>query len=237
MSAMFWSRRRIEPSVAGTRPRRARPSVDLPLPLSPTSPTTSPRLSSRLTLSTALMVPVSRPNSLASVPPRSSKCTERSRTSTMVLDPLRASGFVDNGQLLLLQWLFPTRRNLVLRADQPALDPAAPRTLDVHGVLACTDIHRVRTARVEAASVRGVDEIRRGAGDEVQPGRVERDRRAEQLRGVGMLRPPKPSRAPPLPHDPAGVHHRHSITRLGNDADVVRDQQQRRLEVAAQVIE
>src|SRR5215213_10364419 len=170
MSAMFWSRRWMEPAVAGTKPRSARPSVDLPLPLSPTTPTTSPRRSSRSTPSTALIVPMSRPNSRASVPPRSSKCTERRRTSTRLLDALRASGFVCNSQLLLPQWLLATRRDLVLRADQPAFHTTTARPLDVDRVLGCADVHRLRTARVEPASIGWVNEIRRCAGDEVQPG-------------------------------------------------------------------
>src|SRR4051812_7296504 len=135
----------MDPCVAGTRPSRARPSVDLPLPLSPTSPTTSPRRSSRLTPSTALMVPVSRPKSRDRVPPRSSKCTERSCTSTNVLDTLGASGFVGNGQLLPLQWVLATRRDLALRASEPALDTATARALDVDRVLGRADVHRFRT--------------------------------------------------------------------------------------------
>src|SRR3954452_20377974 len=125
----------MEPCVAGTRPRSGRPSVDLPLPLSPTSPTTSPRRSSRLTPSTALIVPVSRPKRRERVPPRSSKCTERSRTSTRYGAALAVSGFVCNGQLLVLEWLLATGRDLVLRADQPALHAAASGTLDVDRVL------------------------------------------------------------------------------------------------------
>ena len=55
--------------------RSVRPRVLLPQPLSPTSPSVSPRTTSKLTPSTAFTVPRTRPSS----PPRTGKCVLRSR--------------------------------------------------------------------------------------------------------------------------------------------------------------
>src|SRR3954447_4297793 len=232
-SARSTSWRWIEPWVAGTRPRRARPRVDLPLPLSPTSPTTSPGCSARLTPSTALIVPVSRPNRRARLPPRSWKYTERSRISTRGAVAPVASGFVDNRQLLLLEGTSPARWDTVLRTHQPALDPAAPRTLEVDGVLGGAHLHRLRATGMEPAPVRWVHQVRRCPGDEVQARGRQRDRRAQQGTGVRVLRIPEDLGHLPLLHDPPGVHHRDAVAGLGDDADVVGDEQQGGLEVAA----
>src|SRR6478736_1296101 len=236
-SARFWSWRWIDPSVAGTRPSSARPSVDLPLPLSPTNPTTSPGCRARLMPSTALIVPVSRPKSRARVPPRSSKYTERSRISTNGGVAADVSGFVDNGQLLLLESLLPAGRDLVVRTHEPALDPTTPGTLEVDGVLGGAHVHRLRAAGVEPAAVRWLDEVGWRPRDEVEPGGRQRDRRAQQGAGVGVLRVLEHLGHAALLHDPPGVHHRDAVTGLGDDAHVVGDQQQGGLEVAAQVVE
>src|SRR5690606_29487360 len=53
-------RKRIWPEVAFTARSTQRPNVVLPQPLSPTSPSTSPALSSKLTSSTALTWPTTR---------------------------------------------------------------------------------------------------------------------------------------------------------------------------------
>jgi hypothetical protein len=62
----------------------ASPVVDLPQPLSPTSPTVSPRLTLKLMPSTALTAPtfcgIGKPLKMG-------KCTRRSRTSSMVSAP------------------------------------------------------------------------------------------------------------------------------------------------------
>src|SRR5450432_3609571 len=53
----------ISPDVGSIRRSRQRPVVDLPQPDSPTSPSVSPRMSSKLTPATACTWSVSRPNS------------------------------------------------------------------------------------------------------------------------------------------------------------------------------
>src|SRR4051794_8484477 len=241
ISARLRSRRLTEPWVAGTSPRSARPSVDLPLPLSPTSPTTSPGRRVRSTPSTALMVPVSRPNNRARVPPRRAKCTESRLTSTRGAaswaDAATVSGFVDNGQLLLVERLLPAGRDLVLRAHQPALDPASAGALEVDRVLGGADLHGLGAARVEPAAVRWFDEVGWSPVDVVQPRRGQRDGRSHQRPRVRVLRVLEDVCDLALLDDPACVHHRHPVARLRHDADVVGDQQQGGREVLPQVVE
>src|SRR3954452_18492573 len=127
----------IEPSAAGASPSSARPSVDLPLPLSPTSPTPSPRRSDNVTPSTARTVPVDRPKRRASASPPSWKRTDRSSISTTVgadRGDAGASGFVGNADLLPLELLGAARRDLRVRAVQPALDVTAVGGRERHRV-------------------------------------------------------------------------------------------------------
>ena len=98
------------------------------------------------------------------------------------------------------------------------------------------DPHRVRAARVEAAA--------RAAG---RPGPAARpgwsaarscdseivERSSSRVYGCAGLA--KTSRAVALLDDLPGVHHRDPVARLGDDAEVVGDQQQRGVEVAPQV--
>ena len=83
----------------------------------------------RLTPSTALTVPVSRPNSRASVPPRRSKCTDRSRDVDRSGRPRwrgrRAQASSATVSSSCSSGCGPARRDLVLRARQPALDATA----------------------------------------------------------------------------------------------------------------
>ena len=100
--------------------------------------------SCRLMPSTALTVPVSRPNSRASVPPRRPKCTDEVADvddgSAPVVVPVVVSGFVGNGQLLLL------RAAAVPPAGISSFGPTSqhstrppPRSLDVDRVLRGAD--------------------------------------------------------------------------------------------------
>src|SRR3954470_1650867 len=228
----------IEPSAAGTRPSSARPSVDLPLPLSPTSPTTSPRRSDRSTPSTARTVPVERPNSRASASPPSSKRTERSLMSmTLSDDSDFTSGFVGNADLLPLELLGAAGGDLRLGAVQPALDLAPVGRRQRDGVVVNADLHRMRAAWAEAAAGRRIDQVRRRARDEVQARGAQADRRAQQLLGVRVLRVAEDVADVALLDDTARVHHRDPVACLGDDAEIVRDEQQRRVEVLPQVVE
>src|SRR5262245_61612749 len=67
----------MRPAVGVSMRSTASPVVDLPQPLSPTSPSVSPRFSAKLTPSTALMVPTRR---LMTAPLSSGKCTLRFST-------------------------------------------------------------------------------------------------------------------------------------------------------------
>src|SRR5207302_10315750 len=116
----------------------ARPSVDFPDPLSPTSPRVSPRLMSRLTPSTALIQPPPRPVSRLG---RTRKCTWRSRTATTV-SPLIPLVTPPDSQVR-------EARDTVILADI-----AQPRTL------APTALHNERATRCERTCVRHVDQAR-----------------------------------------------------------------------------
>ena len=72
-------RNRIVPDVGRMSPTMARPSVVLPLPDSPTSPSVSAAASPRVMPSTACTCPTVRRNT---VPRVIGKCTRRSRTSS-----------------------------------------------------------------------------------------------------------------------------------------------------------
>ena len=55
-AVMSWPSNTMRPAVGSSMRRMARPVVDLPQPLSPTSPSVSPRRSAKLTPSTAFTV-------------------------------------------------------------------------------------------------------------------------------------------------------------------------------------
>src|SRR4051794_20341382 len=93
------------PEVAGTSPRSARPSVVLPLPDSPTRPSTSPRLRDTVTPSTAFTPRAFRPSSRENAPPWSWKWTaswsmSRTFSDRSAVTAVSSSGFVGNGDLL-----------------------------------------------------------------------------------------------------------------------------------------
>src|SRR5215218_6156183 len=219
----------MRPSVAGTRPRSARPNVDFPLPDSPTRPSTSPRLSDTLTPSTALTLRALRPSSRDRAPPCSWKWTARSSTSSTVSDRLlgaldRTSGFVGNGDLLPLErctfGLGYVGCEPVLEVRQPALGPCAAIVLALDGVTGGADLHGVGAARVEAAGRGRVHQVRRGPVDVVQAGGAQRDGGAQQLARVGVLGAGEDLPGVADLDDLSGVHHRHPVAGLGDDAEV-----------------
>src|SRR3954447_18994858 len=84
----------ISPLVGFTRPSNARPSVDLPEPDSPTSPSTSPGARSMLTPSMARTVPDELPTRRATALLRNAQCTSRAP-----MEPI-GSGFIGHRDLL-----------------------------------------------------------------------------------------------------------------------------------------
>ena len=96
-------------------------------------------------------------------------------------------------------------------------------------------LHRVGTPRMEATPGRRLDEVRRRSRDRVELGRVERDRRAQQLARVRMSGLDEDVSGISLLDDLSRVHHGDAIAGLGDDPEVVRDEEERRAEVPAQV--
>src|SRR3954466_2225457 len=216
------------PLVACTRPSSARPRVDLPDPDSPTRPRTSPRANDRDTPSTARTVPEDRPTSRAAALARSAESTFRSEMWTsgasacaVALPPV-GSGLVGNGDLLAFERrpLRPGER----RFAQPALRAVR---LELRWLLGRADLHGMFAARMESAAGRWGDEIGRCPGNRVQVLGLERDRGAQQRLRVGMGRVGEDVTDRSLFDDPPGVHHRDVVTRLGDNAEVVRDEQDR----------
>ena len=95
-------------------------------------------------------------------------------------------------------------------------------------------------ARVEAAAGRRIGGIGRRARDGRRQRALAADlrERAQQPLRVRVLRHAEDGRrSGPLSTMRAGVHHRHAVAGLGDHAEVVRDQQQRQAEIAAQLLE
>src|SRR3954447_5933165 len=149
--------------------------------------------------------------------------------------PATASGLIGDADLDPLEVFGPTGRDLLRRPVQPARDPAPRSDLELDRNLRGADHHRVRAARVEAATGRWLDQIRRCTWDRVELLRVERDGRAQELARVGMRRIGEDVARRALLDDLARVHDRHPVAGLGHDPEVVRDQEQRRAEALAQV--
>ena len=228
----------------GTRPRSVRPSVVLPLPDSPTRPSTSPRRRSSETPSTALhRRPPSRPTR------RSSEAAADRVERLQVADSRRAarrrrpaagaaSGLVRHGRSPRARAArSPPARDLArpARAASTATAPAGPRSRARRDLRRRRPASRSGSAGGSGSRRGGSIEVRRRAGDRVQLRRRQRDRRAQQLARVRMRGLGEHLARRALLDDLAGVHDGHPVARLGDDAEVVRDQQERRVEVALQV--
>src|SRR3989449_2338149 len=209
-----WSRSAVPVSSARLRPSNSMaPAVGasaastsfevvvLPHPDSPTRPSVSPALIVKLIPSTALTTP--RP--LPSSEPPTGKCFLRSRTSSSGL---------------------PTCRRLLDR--QPAPDARVVAHVMLPRLLVLAAFQRLTAARMEATPGWQIGEIRRLAGDAVERlldaelwNRVEQGARVRMPGAVEQT----PHRL--HLHDLAGVHHRDLVAHLGNDPEVVRDEDQR----------
>ena len=192
----------------------------------------------RSTPSTALTTRAFRPNRRENAPPCSWKCTERSSMSRTVSDSgpdkRSTSGFVGNGDLLPLA--AAPARSRVRRLARPSLKSAAQHWARLPPW--CSRSTGCRLAQIFIASGQrgwkrqpGGGSTRSGGApvDVVQARGPQRDRGAQQLAGVGVLGPGEDLPRVADLDDLAGVHHRHPVARLGDDAEVVGDQQQGRV--------
>ena len=212
-----------------------RPSVDLPQPDSPTRPSVSPSATLSVTSSTAC----TRATSRESTPFRIGKYFFRLWISTSAL-PFCVCGSLTRPRA-------PRRRSS--RSRRPRLSSTVsqqrsrwPRVLDAVSQLGLLEalLERVRAARPELAALRQVDQRRRRALDRVQLLRlrpVEPRDRAEQAPGVRVLRVVEEVPLRAALDDPAGVHDEDLVGDLGDDAEVVRDQDHGRVEVVVQAVD
>src|SRR5262245_34908166 len=217
----------IRPSVGLYSRRIARPTVDFPQPDSPTSPSVSPRRMSIVTPSTARMLPMCRSrtspllmgnqtlrsSSLTSDPfavltAARSSCRPSCRRCLSGSFPLLDRHRVEAGNLMPAFDLYE-RRNLL--AGQVDLVPAA--RLEGTGCRRLEHVPRLTLDRTEPRAAGGIEP--RHALEQAESVRVAR--MGEELGRRGRL------------HEHAGVHDVHALAHPGDDAEVVRDHDQRRI--------
>src|SRR5262245_221131 len=202
----------IVPALGSSAARISLEVVVLPQPDSPTRPSVSPALMVKLMPSTAF----TQPRTLPSRRPPTGKCFLRSRTSS-------------NGSLTC--YLF---------ACQPAFGGSAILCGLLIWFLATAALERMLAAGMEATTGGQVRQIRRLAGNA-----VERLLRAELRYGVEQrpgVRVPRIIEEAPHRldlNDLTSIHHRHLVTHLCNNTQVVRYEDERdttgTLEVLQQV--
>src|SRR5215217_3995697 len=209
--------------------------VDLPQPLSPTIPTTSPALTSRLTPSSAFTIleiaGAATGGAPSALPRRVSRARSRPNASSSaprgISYSLRRSRTWSNGSIIGVHFSKGHRR-------------PGPVELAEHGVITlnndqrwlfhAADIHCSRAPRNKPTSdVRQQKGIRRLTAQrriELRRSVRARDRTKQRLR-VRMLRVLEdPSRRAGFDHV-AAMHDRDPVAILGNRAEVVADQQDR----------
>src|SRR6188508_2625680 len=155
---MSWPSKITRPSVGSYRRRIVRPTVDLPHPDSPTSPSVSPRWMLSDTSSTALMSPTWRSRRM---PLLIGNQTLRFSTSTRApsCPPLVAAS-ADNGR--------PRPLPLVHRHGVEAGDHVARLELAERRHLLAGLLHLVPAARLERARLRWVQHVARSALDRLE---------------------------------------------------------------------
>ena len=225
------------PPVTGARPSTDRPSVDLPEPDSPTSPTTSPGITSRFTPSSALTDPTERPNSRPTADPPRAKCTDRSvndkigvRESVCFLAPGQASSATSTSSCTSGAPFGRRSANRVAADGIPLrdrrADPSVTGSLSAQIAIACGQRGWNRQPGGGSPRSGGAPGIVRSSvvvSEMVAP---------NSSRVYGCLRVGENLGHRALFDDPAGVHHGHPVARLADDAEVVRDQQHGRREGA-----
>ena len=230
-SVMSWPSKTIFPSVTGCSRAMQRASVDLPQPVSPTSPSVSPSRICRLTPSTACTNRCSR---LTSEALRSGKCLTMPVSSSSA-GP--ASAAADACRAAVISTGTGTRR-----ATAPAAESGSQQA-DWWPGLAADRVQRRRlggapvegepAARPERAARRLGQHARRLAGDGPQPPGVAGHRdRLQQPARVGVMRLVVGRPPVGLLDRRAAVHDHDLVGQVGDDAQVVGDQHERGAELA-----
>ena len=210
-------------------------------PDSPTRPSTSPGAASKSTPSTALTAPRRRPRSAPRAPPcrRSALARSRPRPASPLggRRPSASSGFVGNGDLLRVERCLsvpvgPTRPSLSRQPSRRSAPRAAGDRLGGHAPR--TPAWRPGSAGGSGSPAAGRTRSGGAPGMECSPVVDSEMVERSSSRCTGAAASANTSRAS-LFDDPAGVHHRDPVAGLGDDPEVVGDQQQRGVEVLAQV--
>src|SRR5262249_17567388 len=201
------------PEVGSINLKMERPVVDLPQPDSPTRPSVSPAMMSNVMSSTAWTRATSREKS----PPRMGKYFLRFRTRRSA--SAMAASIQEAGDLVawpdFLEWR---------------------RVLEVHGLGELT-AWREAAARLDLSAQCG---HRPGNGLELLPlgrGEIDPRDRAQQALRVRMQRLLEQLAHRRLLDDLGRVHDDHALRRLGDDAHVVGDEQDRHAELGLQLVE
>ncbi len=128
---------------------------------------------------------------------------------------------------------------IAARDVEMAGDAHAVRIDDLRRLDLTADVHRRRAARIEPAADRRVAQVRRRAGDRLEAAPVGVDVRecAEELLRVRVSRRPEDPRDRTLLGDLAGVHDQGLVAGLGDDRQVVGDQDERQAELASETLE
>src|SRR3990170_8617781 len=208
------------PDVGLYSMRMTRPSVVLPQPLSPTSPSVSPRLISKLTPSTALTSATLR---WKMIPEVTGKYIRTSATRTIVSPAGSADGVLGACSTTMLS---PLRRGRRLRGLGHALPlPASAMVVRAHrqqrGHLLRAALHGEAAARPEGAAGRKVHQIRGNPFNRVQLllARLVQTRNGlQEAQRVGVARLVVKLQRRGRLHDLARVHHVHAIRVAGDDA-------------------
>ena len=216
------------PAVGSMRRRIMRPVVDLPQPDSPTRPSVSPGMTSNETPSTARTAPAGF-----------------AEQSLLDREMLRESA---NGQerrrrvaaLAAVTRPPSARASRARRAGSSARwqrDTCAAADLIQRRMLRGAALPRVRAAVVKAAALRPLRRRRHGAGNRREPLALLPDlrHRVEQAFRVRVVRAREQVADRRFLDDLAAVHHDDARRRLRDDAQVVRDEQNRRAELLLQV--
>src|SRR5690242_12802686 len=216
----------ILPAVGSISLIAVRPSVDLPQPDSPTSPSVSPVLISRSTPSTACTCPTVR----CKTPEATGNHTFRSLIETSGSADVHARVRVltaVSGTLELHAGLGDPARGALGVADRLQVRRVPRAAVDAEG-----------TAGMEGAAFRQVDQAWGQTLDRLQglvAFGVEARDRPQEGPGVGMLRMRKDVGRGAGLDDAACVHHDHALAHPGDYSEVVRDEHGRGPELSVDV--